>query len=104
MMINDATWVVGLWAKDTFPNQTADSILTHLEDEVGELLEAHGKGVGVGEEVADCLILLLCYAYYKGIDVEASFLRKHRRNGRRKWGAPDARGVHRHVGETEAPA
>ena len=72
---------VGEWGKATFPNSTLLSIMAHLREEVAELdhevragLPKHGPAryfgqVAIGEELADCYLLLLHLAHRVGIDL-----------------------------------
>ncbi|HIE38967.1 MAG TPA: hypothetical protein EYH30_09925 [Anaerolineales bacterium] len=75
-----------------------------LQEEVGELAAVLGQawrverreGIGreaalvrkreaLAEELADCLAYLVKLANYAGVDLEAAYLRKMRRNARREW-------------------
>lgn len=96
--------VVGEWAAKTFPASTPESILKHLRDEVDELLGSVTDGSPEPMEAADCLILLVQFAHRMGWDLLEFSERKHEINLNRKWGAPDARGVVRHVDESDCPA
>lgn len=94
---------VGAWIDATFPHGSAATAYAHLCDEVRELGEAVHSVEGGGavehtaEELADCCLLLLSIAHHLGIDLEAEAARKLAVNREREWGAPDHRGVARHV-------
>lgn len=79
----DAT--VGAWADRTFPDQTDDRLVRHLREEVEELDRACEQLEGIGEAIADCLILLYALAYRHNIDPDAAVRRKHEVNEARVW-------------------
>lgn len=87
------------WAATTFPHQTPASKVAHLTDEVKELADNPGDG----EEMADCFILLLNLADMGGFDLLEEARKKMAKNKLRIWGAPDARGVCRHVKPEPTP-
>lgn len=91
---------IGLWADKTFPNSKPMAALKHLEREIKELIEAEERGEPVGEEAADCVLILLHYAFQKKIHLYHEILAKHRINKGRTWGKPDAEGVVEHVRES----
>jgi hypothetical protein len=99
---------VGTWADKTFPSHhNADGTpnprgpLFHLCDptrgEVYELLRAFEYGQDLGEELADCAILLLTIAHLSGVNLAEAIGRKMTRNVLRKWGPPYANGICEHV-------
>lgn len=108
---------IGTWAKAEFPDHTSQSIAAHTLREAIELAEATGMGIveimdqvswqlnqygnkrhDVGEERADCMILLLTMAEFEGGDIEMELEAKHTVNMVREWGPKDALGVSEHVG------
>lgn len=58
-----------------------------LAEELSELTyeQYTGNMEGVGEELADCLILLLDIAYLNNVDLSAEFYTKMDINKQRKW-------------------
>lgn len=105
---------LGEWARATFPHGTSESILAHLKEEIGELEAAiqparSPRGYrtrrasserydAIGEEIADCIILLLHLAHRHGIIAEAEVRKKFERNKRRTWESDDnGRGYRKHV-------
>lgn len=84
---------VHAWAAATFESQSVSSKLTHLQKELDELKEnPHDR-----HEMADCLILLLGVAELQGIDLFEATREKFEIVKKRKWAAPDADGVCRHI-------
>ena len=81
------------WASATFKAQNIQSKVEHLRDEVNELYECPTDG----EEMADCLILLANLAEMSGLDLFEEAEKKMVKNRLRKWGAPDERGVCKHI-------
>ncbi|MCK4472739.1 MAG: hypothetical protein KAW49_13245 [Anaerolineae bacterium] len=77
-----------------------------LQEEVGELASAVAQAWcieqrtgdldaalaqqrdGLAEELADCLAYVVKLANYAGVDLEAAYLTKMRRNLGREWGPP----------------
>src|SRR5688500_6120693 len=84
MNIESLQFMHGMWADQTFRDQTSEAILEHLKREVKELQES-----GSPEEAADCLLLLLSYAHKCGFDLMEQAIRKHRICRQRQWGSPD---------------
>lgn len=90
---------VGTWAARTFTKSTNASIVTHLQREVEELAEAAtlpGAPQHLGEEAADCAMLLLHLCERNRIDLAYHINRKFAVNQRRQWGPVDAEGVSSH--------
>lgn len=88
------------WAERTFPGSTPEAKWAHLDEEVQELGDCIIlKGQDAPEEAADCLLILLHIAGAAGFDLLDAARAKHARNLARKWGAPDSRGVVRHIEE-----
>lgn len=60
--------------------------LWRVEREVGDLEAAlDQQRAGLAEELADCLAYLVKLANYAGVDLEAAYLGKMRRNLEREW-------------------
>lgn len=83
------------WTSAHFPNQTVLGKIEHLRSEVNELHDAPEDG----EEMADCLLLLLDIASHQGVDLMDEAWKKLEKNKLRQWGKPDELGVIRHVGD-----
>ena len=96
---------VGLWADETFPQSTAESVINHLKREIIELEEAvkNPTSFNIQQEAADCQILLWHLAHKCHFNINEEAADKHRVNKHRKWGKPDAEGVVEHV-DDETPA
>lgn len=87
---------MGVWSEAIFPGDRTRETLLHLREEITELLEADAQSANYGEEAADVLILLLCYAHRKGFLLADALARKHVMNLERSWAlGPD--GMSRHV-------
>lgn len=103
-MLND----IKQWSKETFPNQSSNSVTYHFNEEVTELYvvtDQVDKGIDVGErsigeEIADCIILLCALAGVYDIDVEAAIRTKHEVNKVRKFEFVPKVGYHKRVKET----
>ena len=103
---------IGEWAEATFPHHTDQSIGDHLQEEVAELRAAlfehrNGEPLGgersrdVGEELADCLILLLTMAWRHNVYLLPIVAAKHSINQRRRWAPPDETGLSHHEGHAQ---
>ena len=100
-------WNIQNWARETFPHQTRESVLAHLEEELTELraalerrtqkgnAETHGA---VGDEIADCIILLVALAEVEGLDAYACVEVKHRVNTSRTFAFDPDKGYHKRTG------
>lgn len=86
---------IGEWGERTFGEADPEAILAHLVEEVWELV-----GSQEPEEAADVAILLCQFAHRRGFSLRDEVIKKHAINERRVWGAPDERGVVRHVEAT----
>lgn len=77
------------WINLLIPSKVRDPMATciKLQEEVSELTYAQytGNKAGVGEELADCFILLVDIAYLNNIDLSAEFYAKMDVNKARKW-------------------
>lgn len=94
-------YMVGTWADQAFPGATPETIHAHLRREVEELAQAiaatEPNVVAVGEEIADCVLLLTHLAWQCGLNLRQLLIGKHNLNVSRTWGRPDAEGVVEHV-------
>ncbi len=100
--LDDFARRLNAWAAQTFPDPTSEGAAQHLLDEAAELdvaLTLRAGTARVAEEAADCLILLLRVAHLEGFDLLAAAEAKFAELETRRWGAPDARGVVRHIDE-----
>lgn len=91
--------VITEWQDRTFPNSNVSSKLSHLKDEIEEVLAATCD-TDIKEEFADCFILLMGAAHSYGMtydDITTAVINKTHKNVNRKWGTPDERGVVKHV-------
>jgi NTP pyrophosphatase (non-canonical NTP hydrolase) len=76
------------WICDHIPDERRDPVNTaiKLSEEVAELLHAlYTDGDNVGEEVADCIILLLDIAHLEGVNMDTQFKLKMAINANRQW-------------------
>lgn len=83
---------IGGWAESIFTQATNASICKHLRREVKELIKSYQP-----EEAADCMFLLLHFAYKNGFDLFEQVRKKLTTNKNRKWGQPDKDGVVEHL-------
>lgn len=100
---------VGEWGARTFPQSTPKSILAHLRREVEELNEVftnppsftsrNANIAALGEEAADCYLLLLHLAHRVGFDLQERAAWKFGVNQGRTWGPVDGDGVSEHLDE-----
>lgn len=84
------------WQNKTFPKGTVSGQCKHLIREAAELQD----NPMCGEEMADCLILLLGIAQRGGVSIEILVdlaWEKFERCKSREWGGPDAEGVYHHI-------
>lgn len=79
--IDDIARDVFQWASDVFPNRTDTSLYLKMYEEIGEVIKSGGDRL----EVADLFILLLDYAYRKGINLQSAIYDKMVINVERKW-------------------
>lgn len=92
---------IGLFTDRIFPAATARSKALHLSEEAKEAAADPADII----EWADCMILLLDGARKAGFtteDIHHAVLRKMETNYKRKWQAPDADGIVRHVRDDAA--
>jgi NTP pyrophosphatase (non-canonical NTP hydrolase) len=87
------------WAERQFPNATLEGIWKHFLREVNELETAKVAEQGEGNEIADCMMLLMHYAHWRGLSVFDEIAKKFDKNKKRTWGKPDHEGVVEHIRE-----
>jgi NTP pyrophosphatase (non-canonical NTP hydrolase) len=96
----DAASAINDWANRTFPGRGPRSSLNKLNmEEIPELL-THLKEHGtdrIGEEWADCLILLLDLAVIWKVNPAEAIQRKMEINNHRMWRKDDETGAYNHV-------
>lgn len=96
----DASKAINDWANRTFPGRGPKSSINKLGmEELPELLihlKEHGPE-GIGEEWADCLILLLDLARIWKIDPATAIRNKMEINMRRHWKQDPETGFYNHV-------
>jgi hypothetical protein len=91
------------WQLKTFPKSTPASMVTHLREEVVELLadlHTDPRGKATRYEFADCFILLFGAAMRFGLsldDIIAIMMDKFNIVQRREWGKPDENKVYHHI-------
>lgn len=89
------------WQKETFGQATPLSKISHLAQELQELVEdLKNNGPGKRLEFADCFFLLFGAAAADGMtfqDIVAAIQEKFEINKSRKWGKPDENGVVNHI-------
>ena len=91
------------WANKTFPGRAPKASLNKLVmEEIPELLthlKEHGVE-GIGEELADCFILLLDLAEIWGVNLPKAIQRKMLKNVGRGWVKDADTGFYNHVENT----
>ena len=116
MSIHDLQRTIGAWSRRQFPDQTDETVLAHLEEEVAELRAAvelepsmpenwigktgQSRFLELRDEIGGCLVLLAVLADRNGIDLEDTLLLTHRVNLRRHWELKPELGYHKHTKET----
>jgi hypothetical protein len=89
------------WQVQTFGNATPFSKISHLSEELEELLaDLHANASERRLEFADCFFLLFGAAYADGMsysDICNAIQEKFEINKVRKWGEPDENGVVKHI-------
>lgn len=104
--IGDLQKFIHRWANATFPGRQPDSSLFKLAmEELPELLQ-HKKRCGtdgIGDELADCFILLLDLATIWDVDIALAIRRKMRVNMNRTWVEDKSTGFYNHVEREPAP-
>lgn len=98
--LSDAANAINAWANRTFPGRGPRSSLNKLNmEEIPELLthlKEHGPE-GIGEEWADCLILLLDLAVIWKVNPAEAIKNKMQINNHRMWRKDDETGAYNHV-------
>jgi NTP pyrophosphatase (non-canonical NTP hydrolase) len=98
--IYNAQRAIHEWANKTFPGRDPVASLTKLVmEEIPELL-THKKQHGtefIGEELADCFILLLDLAALWNVDLPVALRSKMHKNAQRQWKKDDTTGFYNHV-------
>ena len=98
--MTDAAEAINAWANRTFPGRPPKSSINKLGmEELPELLiHLKERGTeGIGEEWADCMILLLDLARIWKIDPAKAIENKMRINNNRMWRKDDETGFYNHV-------
>ena len=87
------------WQRKTFPASDDESKYHHLREETRELWEAMAIGIGLGKELADCVILLIGIADNRNIDIQKEIIDKMKINKNRIWGEPNPLNIYHHIPE-----
>lgn len=98
--LSDAASAINAWANRTFPGRGPKSSVNKLGmEELPELLiHLKERGTeGIGEEWADCLILLLDLAVIWKINPAEAIKRKMEINNHRMWRKDEETGFYNHV-------
>lgn len=95
--INELIEDTGSWAEKTLPKSTELSVLKHMQEEFGELIEAIDPE-DKAEEAADILLLLCHYCYKNKINLAEAVHSKLELNKTREWEQePNAKGYFNHI-------
>lgn len=98
--IDQAVDYIHAWADDTFKGRSPEAALTKLTmEEIPELLihkKVHGTA-GIGQELADCFILLFDLAAIWKVDVALAIKAKMEINERRMWNKDESLGHWNHA-------
>lgn len=98
---------IGSWGDETFSTSNADSVLSHLREEIDEFFVVaptmpDNPKYDEAEEAADVFLLLLHFAHKKGFSLAAAADRKMTINRRRVWSTDAEPGGHfKHVKPAE---
>lgn len=90
------------WADTVFGKDRAVPAMHHMKKEADEVIADIESGANPREEYADVLVLLINSAGSYGLTGEDLLIAaeaKLEKNKKRKWGAPDERGIVEHVKE-----
>ena len=94
-------FAITAWQNNTFGEATALSKISHLAEELGELVtDLQTNNIGKKLEFADCFILLFGAAASDGMsyeDIIAAIDEKMSINYKRNWGKPESNGVVHHI-------
>ncbi len=97
--VRAAQFAINSWANTALPDRVPEASLSKLVmEEVPELL-IHRKErgtVGIGQELVDCLILLLDLAVIWDVDVPNALRAKMEINANRTWVLDEATGFYNH--------
>jgi len=100
-MTKDQFLAVTKWQEETFGKQNPLPKLSHLNEEIKELINDIKTGSKNKRlEWADCFILLFGGAHSDGMtfeDISNAVSEKMEINRKRKWGKPDINGVQSHI-------
>jgi NTP pyrophosphatase (non-canonical NTP hydrolase) len=90
---------IGYWCKQTFPDNTPQTIEAHFQEETQELRRAlfSCSTEAVGEEIADCIILLLSLADELEINASEHVAKKFSEVVKQKWELDPEKGYHKRV-------
>jgi len=96
---------IGYWCGKVFPDQNHQTIEAHFQEEVQELHMAvfmpfddePTVQAEVGEEIADCIILLLALAENLGIVASQEVNKKMTKNFRSDFALDPSKGYHKKV-------
>lgn len=81
--------LIGAWGDKTFPDSTAETVLSHLQEEINELVEANvdyeKNNKDRIQEAADCFLLVMQYAHKMGYDILYEAIEKMKINIARDW-------------------
>lgn len=105
--MDSVAWAIHHWANETFPGRKPDSSLFKLVmEEIPEILQHKKKyGVeGIGDELADCIILLFDLSVIWDISLSSALERKMRINLTRTWNKDENTGFYNHGPGTTAIA
>jgi NTP pyrophosphatase (non-canonical NTP hydrolase) len=98
--MEQAALAINTWADHTFPGRSPKASLLKLNmEEIPELL-THLKQrgpEGIGEELADCFILLLDLAVIWNVNLAKSIEHKMTLNNNRMWRKDNETGFYNHV-------
>jgi NTP pyrophosphatase (non-canonical NTP hydrolase) len=95
--------IITKWQDETFKKASALSKISHLKEEIEELvLDLKNNDANKRKEFADCFILLFGAAASDGMsynDICYEIDEKMKTNYERKWGKPNNEGVVNHIKE-----
>ena len=99
--MDDLQKEINNWAVEALPAATTLAHYEKLQKEVLELGDAlrnrHSAKHDAGQEIADCIMILLAIAQKNGYSAAEEIRKKFEINKKRKWGPPDANGVYQHL-------
>lgn len=102
--MEEASMAISDWADRTFPGRSPKASLLKLNmEEIPELL-THLKTMGtskIGEELADCFILLLDLSVIWNVDLGKAIEHKMQINNHRMWAKDKETGFYNHVTVTQ---